>query len=57
MEDLSSKIALISALRTAVQRLAWRFHLPAIVLPAAAGTTARTIFDLLDISQVEVKQS
>ncbi|MEP1442967.1 MAG: sodium:proton antiporter [Hyphomicrobiales bacterium] len=48
MEDIAGKIALIGALGITAQWIAWRFHLPAIVLLAAAGILAGPVFGLLD---------
>ena len=48
MEDIAAKIALIGALGISAQWIAWRFHLPAIVLLAAAGILAGPVFGFLD---------
>lgn len=48
MEDIAGKIALIGALGITAQWIAWRFHLPTIVLLAAAGILAGPVFGLLD---------
>lgn len=48
MEDIAGKIALIGALGISAQWIAWRFHLPAIVLLAAAGILAGPVFGVLD---------
>ena len=48
MEDIATKMALIAALGIIAQWLAWRFHLPAIVLLATAGILAGPVFGLID---------
>lgn len=48
MEDIATKMALIGALGIAAQWLAWRFHLPAIVLLSAAGIMAGPVFGIID---------
>ncbi|MEP3266038.1 MAG: sodium:proton antiporter [Hyphomicrobiales bacterium] len=48
MDDIASKMALIGALGIAAQWIAWRFHLPAIVLLATAGILAGPVFGFID---------
>ena len=48
MEDIATKVALIGALGIIAQWLAWRFHLPAIVLLASAGILAGPVFGFID---------
>lgn len=48
MDDLVAKIALIAGLGIGAQWLAWRLHLPAIVLMALAGLVAGPGFGLID---------
>ena len=51
MDDIASKLALIGALGIAAQWVAWRFHLPAIVLLATAGILAGPVFGFIDPRQ------
>ena len=48
MHDITLKIALIGALGMAAQWLAWRLHLPAIVLLLLAGFAAGPATGILD---------
>lgn len=48
MDDIASKIALIGVLGIFAQWLAWRFHLPAIVLLSTAGIIAGPVLGLLN---------
>lgn len=48
MEDIATKITLIGGLGIIAQWLAWRFHLPAIVLLSAVGILAGPVTGILD---------
>lgn len=48
MEDIVAKAALIGILGIGAQWLAWRYHLPAIVLMALAGIAAGPVAGLID---------
>ncbi len=48
MHDIAIKIALIGAAGIAAQWLAWRLHLPAIVLMLAAGVVIGPVAGVLD---------